>query len=89
MLTFYIRWLPNPGCFVWTCYAANNAEIFKNCYTISGRQAPKRLRNCINHIRTVGRYLVNYNIHITAEANVQRKHLGEPLYGCFAPTERP
>lgn len=88
MITFFIRWLPNPGCFVWTCYSANNRELFKHCYTIDGHQAPKRLRNCVNHINSIGRYLVNYNIHITAEANAQRKLLNEPLYGCYAATER-
>ena len=88
MLTFYVKWLDNPGCFTWTCYSANNKEVFKHCYTMYGRQAPSHLRNCVNHIKTIGKHMRNYNIHITAEANEQRKKLGEPLYGCFAPTER-
>lgn len=89
MLTFYIRWLNNPGVFVWTCYASNNRQVFKHCYTIDGtKQAPKHLRNCVNHIRTIGKHLKTYSIHITAEANEQRKLLREPLYGCYATTER-
>jgi hypothetical protein len=89
MLTFFIHFKdypPSEGIFYWKCYSGNNREIFKHCYVIDGRQAPKQLRNCVNHINTIGRHLVNYNIHITAEANAQRKKLGEPLYGCFAAT---
>lgn len=92
MLTFFVKWVPpfkdEPGCFVWKCYAHNQTEMFRHCYVLDGRRAPTKLRNCINHINSIGKQLRSYTIHITKEANEQRKKLGEPLYGCYCATER-
>lgn len=83
MLTFYIYWTPISRHFVWRCFTANHTEIF-----LSPKEGTKHLRNIVNHIKTIGRYLHSYTIHITAEANAARKELGEPLYGCYCAVER-
>lgn len=89
MLTFFVKYIAHTRQFDWTCYSGNNREMFRSCYTIAGkRQAPKTLRNAVNHINSIGKQMHHHNIHITAEANDARKRLGEPLYGFFAPTER-
>ena len=86
MVTFFVKYIPYSQVFYWTCYSGNNRELFRHAY--EPNQYPKHLRNCVNHIKTIGKQLHSYSIHITAEANEARKKLGEPLYGCYAATER-
>lgn len=84
MLTFYIHY---NGVYWWTCYAGNHTEIFKHTYDRSGNY-PVKLRNCVNHIHSIGKHLRHYVINVTLEANTQRLRQNEPLYGCYVPTER-
>lgn len=75
MLRFHID--AGEQYFFWSCYSNNNRMLF------SYQDPAYRLRNCINHVRTITKHFASgtHCIILTQRAEKLRKKLGEPLYG--------